>query len=216
MNGLAVALFGFAAAAGLYVFTLRRIGGEILSNGGFEDDRTKFNPGGSSRMVLTSVFGGVKDWAVRGTINWSQERGSGIWPQEGEFFLDLVGRSGTGPTGGVGQGVVLQEDRDYELSVYVGSHPSLDRGPVAIRVTVEDTAPVTRFTWDRTSNPSSSGMKWERLAFRFDTRGWIVNAQQSGAIYIDAPRELNRGRELVGIDKASLFLLESTFSRFFR
>ena len=139
-----------------------------------------------------------------------------VGPSDGAFFVDLLNRSDRGPTGAVVQGLSLDPDSDYEFAVHVETSRPLFPGPVTIRVTVEDAASITRFRWERTSNPSGSGRQFEKFTFRFDTSGWVMVREVSGAIYIEAPRELNPGRTFLGIDQASLFLLQSIISRFRR
>ena len=92
------------------------------------------------------------------------------------------------------------------------SHP-IHPGPVTFKVTIDDTKK-TRFQWVRTSNPSGDGMLWEQFKFRFDTAEWDMDPNQSGAIYVEAPRDLNPGKDFLGIDAVSLFRMESIISRF--
>src|SRR5262245_3179497 len=112
-------IVGLVAAVGLYAFTLRRTGSDLLVNGGFENLDNTFQPTQSSAMSVPNNSMAISGWQVRGTALWCQFRGNPgpgiarVFPKEGNFCVDLVNLSATGPTGTVVQGLLLAENRDF-------------------------------------------------------------------------------------------------------
>jgi hypothetical protein len=224
---LGVVIVAILSIGGFYLLSLRPVGGNLFSNEGFEQPAATF-PTTVDRAVLSIGSGAIQDWQAEGTITWSREsitvnNNLTIKAKEGVRFVDLANRSATGPTGGVSQGLALEADRDYRVSVYVGTFPGAP--PCTVRLRLEDTARITRRSRDCTSL-SGNTLKWEKFTLPFDTRGWTVelnpdgSVSRSGAVYIEAPRDsvnrLNAGVEFIGVDDTSLFKMESTLGGLFR
>ncbi len=228
-----VVLFVSAALAlyRLYQRSLRPVSGNLLDNGSFEDHPLFSGDTGQSKyapdsrwgpafavtwMKLTNDPTTIPSWEVVGTVGWHGGDDSGEFgPADGHFFLDLRNNDERAGLGGVKQGRWLKKDTDYELSVAIGTSPPNHPGPVAVRVDLDNFGGTLHSLPPQNAAPTSGGRQWTPVRWRFDTEGW--NETQDGVgvwITIAAPPELNAGKRLVGLDRASLVELRGgIFSR---
>jgi hypothetical protein len=124
MNLRAIFALSIIAAAGFYVFTLRRLGKSILKNGSFEDGNLAGGFGQSSTRALSNGSQDISDWVAVGGITWSQQQASGFGPQHGGRFVNLNDKGLKHVFGAIRQSIFLESDKDYELELYAGGPPS--------------------------------------------------------------------------------------------
>lgn len=222
MNPFIGAAIVFAAGVLWFYFRLLRpVGGNILVNGSFENERQTYKGGGKlqSTMDLGNASKDIPGWEVVGKIIWSQENNTAIRPPFG-MFVELANRDplGNGPYGGVMQTVGLQTDRDYRLTFHLGTVrdpiPGFEErllAPATVQVTIEHMGSI-RFSKTFTQPLDPNVPKWTpRFSMLFDTSGW-TNPGGGAPATIKFQGLKAPPTPFIGLDNVSLELMVPTIS----
>jgi hypothetical protein len=191
--------------------SLHPVGGDLLSNGSFEEARPGTNGPGGSRLTLKEgepSARAIKDWQVVKQIAWAGDNDGPVnvhlHAADGLLFLDLTNGQSTMDPGGVKQEVFLDQGIHYEMTLRVGTHPP-QFPAVLVIVTIRDPAGKQE-NHDCKSDFKGTGLDWYFCRFTFRT--WSTTAAGAWTVQIAAPKQKTN---LIGVDNVTLYRLSHTF-----
>ncbi len=139
-------------------------GPELIRNGSFERDPSKFQPDGNGRMFLSAGDSNLEGWTVAsGPVVWlSNKSADGELTADGDLFISLAVLASYGS---VRQTITTVPGRRYRLTLSLGSHSNFSV-PKAVQVCAGETARVFTFTQE-----TVAGSQWRPFSFSFPATG---------------------------------------------